>query len=168
VALRKVSRLPADEYIIAKSLADLDTSSEVASCWPASASPVANSPMRSSRIGAPFPLARIAQFTPIRGLWKTCQEPTLQTEVMTPHNTPLPRQNTSLRLALFLSGLGILIIGGKKFLPLLLDEKKAAPGAAFSFAAYNHGRYLRQLVTRHQLPAAACPARRRSRSHGFL
>ncbi len=43
-----------------------------------------------------------------------CQPPHLFTKVMAPHSTPLPPQCAQSYLAVFIAGLGILIIGGKE------------------------------------------------------
>jgi hypothetical protein len=65
-----------------------------------------------------------------REMWKTCQEARPKTEVMTPHSTPLPPQYPQRILAVFSTGLGILIIEGKK-------QKRLSPTAGpFSFSAH--------------------------------
>ena len=48
------------------------------------------------------------------GMWKNCQEASLQTEVMTHDSKGLPNQNTQRILAWFPPPSGILIIGVKK------------------------------------------------------
>ncbi len=57
-------------------------------------------------------------------MWKTCQEARPKNEVMTPHNTPLTSLYPQRYLADFSAGLGILIIGGNKFPPTLLSQKR--------------------------------------------
>jgi hypothetical protein len=50
-------------------------------------------------------------------MWKTCQEAEQKSKVITPHNTPLTPLYPQSFLAVFIAGLGILIIGGKKEIP---------------------------------------------------